>query len=102
MTAGGGLDLNPEEQAFFDAGDASPAPSPDDHPTIRRHRSRRRSRRHVVRRLRHKLSSRGWRRLSLSVVLTIVAIGAGYWVSMYVIGRDLPDPSEFGVQTRGR
>jgi hypothetical protein len=36
------------------------------------------------------------------LILTIGTVGIGYWLSTYMINRDLPSPSEFGVQPRGR
>jgi hypothetical protein len=94
------MELSPEEQSFFAAGEALEGPAPQEE-ARRRHRSRRRSRRHstsvgFVQQLRN----RGWRKVSVSALLMIAAVIAGYWVSMAVAQHDLPDTSEFGVETR--
>src|SRR5438045_2419391 len=104
MAGGLPMDLNPVEQSFFDEGDASEAPLPvvNQAPRRHRHRSRRHSRRALTRWLPRKLRDLRWGRSLLSLVLVIGAVSAGYWLSMYVSTRDLPDPSEFGVQSPGR
>jgi hypothetical protein len=100
------MELSPEEQSFFEAGDAiddgPPAagsqPRPEGH---HHHRTRRRSRRRITRRLRRQLRRSGWGKTVVAVLLTVVAVGAGYWASMYVLNRDLPSPAELGVEARG-
>jgi hypothetical protein len=95
------MDLSPEEQSFFDAGEEMSGPQQPEDQGPRPHRSRRRSRRHSSHR--HGIPRRRkWFGAPLSVILTIAAVGAGYWVSTYVIQRDLPDPADFGVEVRGR
>jgi hypothetical protein len=95
------MELSPEEQSFFDAGDELDDPAAPER-ARHRHRSRRHSRRHNLSAFRHRLANRGWRKLSLSLVLMIAAVIAGYWLSMFVANRDLPAPSDFGAETRGR
>jgi hypothetical protein len=100
------MDLTAEEQSFFDAGQALDDEQTGGEPaaptTIRRHRSRRRSRRSAARRTLRKLRTGGWGKAVLSLLLTAAAVWAGYWASMYVVNRDLPSPSELGVETRQR
>jgi hypothetical protein len=95
-------DLSPEEQSFFDAGDAIDGPPRPESGAARRQGSRRRSRHSFGRRLRHKLRNRALRKSSFSVVLVIVAVGAGYWASMFVANRRGPDPTELGVESGSR
>ena len=50
---------------------------------------------------------RAWRRSRLrkaviSLVLTAVAVWAGYKASMYVANQDMPNPAEVGVVGRGQ
>jgi hypothetical protein len=96
------MELSPEEQSFFDAGDAldPPSPSAEEPQESHRHRSRRRSRRSMSHRLRRSLRRSGWRKTTVSVVVTIFAIYAGYQASMYVANRDLPSGAELGVEAR--
>jgi len=96
------MDLSPEEQSFFDTGDALSGPPQAADQAPHRRRSRRHSRRGFSHRVRTKLGGRGWRKAALSLILTIGTVGIGYWLSTYMINRDLPSPSEFGVQPRGR
>jgi hypothetical protein len=95
------MELSAEEQSFFEAGEAiDEAPSRPGDRSHRRHRSRRRH--SVSTRLRRKFHGRSWGKASLSVLLMIAAVAIGYWASMSVATRELPDPSEFGVESRGR
>jgi hypothetical protein len=95
-------DLSPEEQSFFDAGEALEPPLQDQPGALRRHRSRRRSRHHWSRDFRRNLRRSGWLKLSISLVLMVAAVGVGYWASMFVVNRDVPSPSDYGVESRGR
>lgn len=96
------MDLSPEEQSFFDAGNAIEDSSPAANEP-HRHRSRRRSRRRsVTRKLRRTLRRSSWGKIVLSVILMTAAVGAGYWASMFVANRDVPTPAELGVEARGR
>jgi hypothetical protein len=92
------MDLSPEEQAFFDEGDALSGPAPVGAAVVHRRRSRRHSRHAFVDRLR----SRRWRRAWLASLLVVATVAVGYWVSMLVVGQDLPKASDLGVDTRGR
>jgi hypothetical protein len=40
------------------------------------------------------------RRAIISLFLTIAAVFAGYYASMYVVNRDVPSPAELGVEAR--
>jgi hypothetical protein len=93
------MDLSAEEQSFFEAGDAI-----DETPPGQEHRRRHRSRRRhsVATRLRRKFHGKSWGKASLSALLMIAAVVVGYWASMSVANRALPDPSEFGVESQGR
>ena len=109
------MDLSPEEQSFFEAGDAfdenedstaqrdgGQSPSAQESSDRYRHRGRRRARSPLPRRLRRKLRRSGWQKTIVSVVLTLAGIWAGYRASMYMVNRDLPSPDEIGVEARGR
>jgi hypothetical protein len=99
------MELTREEQTFFEAGEAIDDQTPEEAAALGRHRSRRRRRRSVTRRVNRRLRSlrsSGWGKIFLSLVLTVAAVAAGYRASMYVINRDLPSPSELGVEARGR
>jgi hypothetical protein len=56
----------------------------------------------MTRQLRRKFRNNGWGKTFLSGVLIVAAVYAGYWASMMVANRDLPDPSALGVEARGR
>ena len=94
------MELSSEEQSFFDAGDAidEAPPQVGDQPRRRRRSRRPRS---VASRLRRKFDGRRWGKASLSAILMIAAVLVGYWASVTVANRELPDPSEFGVESRG-
>jgi hypothetical protein len=94
------MELSPEEQSFFDAGDELSGPTPVESEP-RRQRSGRRSRRHASSRFRRQLRNSRWGKTLLSAVLTIAAVWAGYWATMQVSNRDMPSPSELGVVGRG-
>src|SRR6187200_1684368 len=94
------LDLSPEEQSFFDAGDHEFGPPPAEGERRRHHRSHRHSRHHGRSRFWKKLRDSGWRKASFSALLMIVAIWAGYRFSMFLVNQDLPDPGQFGVQAK--
>jgi hypothetical protein len=96
------MELSAEEQSFFDAGDAIDSPLPEQTGAPRSHRVRRRSRHSMSRQIRRQLRRSGWRKTTVSLILTVAAVCFGYWASMLVANRDLPDPTELGVQGRGR
>lgn len=81
------LDLSPEEQSFFDAGDAI---DEDPGASGQRRRHSRRHRRSLSRRLRN-FRGGSWLRVTKSALLTIAAVWVGYRVSMMVVDRTLPD-----------
>jgi hypothetical protein len=88
------MELSPQEQSFFDAGDALSGPRS---PVAQAQRRRRHSHRHSRHSIRTALRGRTWRRKTATVVLTVVAVMAGYWVSMQVINRDIPNAADFGI-----
>jgi hypothetical protein len=95
MPAVAPLELSPEEQAFFDAGDSidqSP-PSPPGERTSR-HRSRRHHHRPWWQRRLRKLRGASWLKATKTTLLVIAAVWAGYRMSIMVIDRGLPDPTE--------
>jgi hypothetical protein len=94
-------ELSPEEQSFFEAGDALEGPRQPEGAAPQRLYRRRRSRRHSSSRLSHKLRRSGWPKVIVTTVLAIGAVWVGYWASMLVANRDIPDPSELGVEKRG-
>jgi hypothetical protein len=103
MPAVGEMDLSREEQSFFEAGDALDDTGPGESEARHRHRSRRRSSRHGAgRRIRRAIRRGGWFKATMSVILMIAAIGFGYWASMAVIDRSLPEATDLGVVPRGR
>jgi hypothetical protein len=103
MPAAGEMDLSREEQSFFEAGDAFDDSHAAETRTPHRHRSRRRSRSSSFsRRLRRAIRRGSWLKTTVGVVLMIGAVGVGYWASMAVINRSLPDSADFGVEARHR
>jgi len=97
------MELSPEEQSFFDAGEAlDEAPFRQEGPAPGGHQVRRRSRSSATRRLRRKLRKSGWGKTSLSAILMIAAVYVGYRASMSVANRDVPSPTELGVESRPR
>jgi hypothetical protein len=91
------LELSPEEQSFFDAGDAIDEGLPPG-PRRRRHHSRHHSHRpshqSLAWQLRNKFRQAGWRRVTRSLVLVLVTVIVGYFASMFVIERSPAGPYE--------
>jgi hypothetical protein len=71
------MELSPQEQSFFDAGEALSGPGAAA-AAVQAPRRRRHSR-------------------TMPAVLAVVAVVAGYWVSMQVINRDIPNAADFGI-----
>jgi hypothetical protein len=56
----------------------------------------------MSRRIRRKFRKSRWGKTSLSAILMIAVVYLGYWASMSVASRDVPEPAELGVQSRPR
>jgi hypothetical protein len=101
------LELSPEEQSFFDAGEELDTASGEqpgaEVPRPRHgHYVRRRSRRRWSRKLRRKLRDGRWGMTIVSAILAVAAVWAGYKASMMVANQDVPDPAALGVEARSR
>jgi hypothetical protein len=98
MAPGVPLELSPEEQSFFDAGDAiDEGPAPEQHRRRRHHHSHhshRHSRPSLVRQFRNRVRQAGWRRVARSLLLVAVTVMVGYFASMLVIERAPSGPYE--------
>lgn len=100
------LELSPEEQSFFDAGEqldtesGSPAPGASQRQGHHGPHGRRRSWRRLNRRIRRKIRERRWGKPILFAFLTVAAVGVGYKASMIVASQGEADA--FSLEASGR